>query len=92
MLKFYAGCKSLRKLVSELQSRIVICGHIHESLGTAYIGETLVVNLQHGETWNGGENRMQHSGNTKSNTATVKNNEACFYDESSLNFSLSLPA
>lgn len=51
--KFHAGCKSLRKLVSELQPRIVICGHIHESLGTAYIGETLVVNCSMGKRGTG---------------------------------------
>jgi Icc-related predicted phosphoesterase len=42
--RFHAGCRSLRRIVSRIQPRLLICGHIHERPGTDFIGETLVIN------------------------------------------------
>ncbi len=47
---FHAGCRSLRRIVSRVQPRLLICGHIHERSGTAFIGETLVINCAMGRT------------------------------------------
>ena len=46
--RFHAGCRSLYRIVSRAQPRLLICGHIHERPGTAFIGETLVVNCAMG--------------------------------------------
>ena len=48
--RFHAGCRSLRRIVSRVQPRLLICGHIHERSGTAFIGETLVINCAMGRT------------------------------------------
>jgi Icc-related predicted phosphoesterase len=48
--RFHAGCRSLRRIVSRVQPRLLICGHIHERPGTAFIGETLVINCAMGRT------------------------------------------
>ena len=48
--RFHAGCRSLRRIVSRIQPRLLICGHIHERPGTAFIGETLVINCAMGRT------------------------------------------
>ena len=42
--KFHAGCRRLYQLISVRQPRAVLCGHIHERPGIAYIGRTPVVN------------------------------------------------
>ncbi len=42
--KFHAGSHRLYQLISHRQPRLVICGHIHESPGLAYIGRTPVAN------------------------------------------------
>jgi Icc-related predicted phosphoesterase len=42
--KFHAGSSRLHQLISQRQPRLVICGHIHERPGVAYIGRTPVVN------------------------------------------------
>ena len=42
--RFHAGCRRLYQLISHRQPRLVICGHIHESPGIAYIGQAPVVN------------------------------------------------
>jgi len=46
--KFHAGCKSLREIVSRRQPQLLICGHIHEMPGSAFLGKTLVVNCSIG--------------------------------------------
>ncbi|MBU1713935.1 MAG: phosphoesterase, partial [Proteobacteria bacterium] len=46
--KFHAGCKSLREIVSRRQPQMLICGHIHEMPGSAFLGKTLVVNCSIG--------------------------------------------
>jgi len=46
--KFHAGCKSLREIVSKRQPQLLICGHIHEMPGYAFLGKTLVVNCSIG--------------------------------------------
>jgi hypothetical protein len=40
----HAGSRGLRRLILEKQPRMLICGHIHEKPGWAYIEKTLVVN------------------------------------------------
>lgn len=42
--RFHAGCRRLYQLISARQPRAVLCGHIHERPGVAYIGRTPVVN------------------------------------------------
>lgn len=42
--KFQAGSRRLHHLISQRQPRLVICGHIHERPGVAYIGRTPVIN------------------------------------------------
>ena len=42
--RFHAGCRRLYQLISARQPRAVLCGHIHERPGVAYIGPTPVVN------------------------------------------------
>ncbi|MBN2516910.1 MAG: metallophosphoesterase family protein [Deltaproteobacteria bacterium] len=51
--RFHAGCRRLLKTVMRRQPRLVICGHIHERPGLAFIRETLVVNCSMGRTGNG---------------------------------------
>ncbi|MDP3286115.1 MAG: metallophosphoesterase family protein [Desulfobacterales bacterium] len=46
--KFHAGCKSLREIISRRQPQLLICGHIHEMPGSAFLGKTLVVNCSIG--------------------------------------------
>ncbi|RPH51511.1 MAG: phosphoesterase [Desulfobacteraceae bacterium] len=46
--KFHAGCKSLQEIVSRRQPQLLICGHIHEMPGSAFLGKTLVVNCSIG--------------------------------------------
>jgi len=46
--KFHAGCKSLREIVLRCQPQLLICGHIHETPGSAFLGKTLVVNCSIG--------------------------------------------
>ena len=41
---FSAGCSALAELVERNQPLLVLCGHIHENTGTAFMGKTLVVN------------------------------------------------
>jgi Icc-related predicted phosphoesterase len=40
----HAGSKGLRRLILEKQPKMLICGHIHEKPGWAFIEKTLVVN------------------------------------------------
>ncbi len=42
--RFKAGCSALAKLVEKRKPLLVLCGHIHENTGTAFMGKTLVVN------------------------------------------------
>ena len=42
--RFHAGSKGLYRLIQKYQPRLLICGHIHESAGTAAIDKTIVVN------------------------------------------------
>ena len=42
--RFHAGSRSLRRLVLERKPGLMICGHIHESPGTKWLKNTLVVN------------------------------------------------
>ena len=46
--RFHAGSRGLKKIILSHQPRLVICGHIHESPGTAFIGDTRVVNCSMG--------------------------------------------
>ncbi|WGI18167.1 metallophosphoesterase [Methanonatronarchaeum sp. AMET-Sl] len=40
----HAGSESVREVVEKYEPKLVLSGHIHEAKGTAYIGDTLVVN------------------------------------------------
>lgn len=40
----HAGSEAFTKLIEAVQPLMVVCGHIHEGVGTGKIGETLVVN------------------------------------------------
>ena len=42
--RFSAGSRGLARLVREAQPAVMLCGHIHEAAGVAYLGDTLVVN------------------------------------------------
>ncbi len=44
----HAGSKGLRRLLLEKQPKMLICGHIHEKPGWAFIERTLVVNCSMG--------------------------------------------
>lgn len=47
--RFHAGCRSLAKVIKMCRPTLMICGHIHESPGSAFIGKTLVVNCALGK-------------------------------------------
>lgn len=40
-----SGCHSLRRFVEEYQPDLLLCGHIHEARGEAWLGMTLGVNV-----------------------------------------------
>ncbi len=42
--RFSAGSRGLARLVRASKPAVMLCGHIHESAGVAYLGDTLVVN------------------------------------------------
>ncbi|MBU2511406.1 metallophosphoesterase family protein [bacterium] len=46
--KYHAGSKGLAKLIEEVQPRLVICGHIHEDVGTATMEKTVIINCSVG--------------------------------------------
>ena len=51
--RFHAGCRRLYQLLVQCQPRLVLCGHIHEVPGIAYIGQTTVVNCSIARTGRG---------------------------------------
>lgn len=51
--RFSAGSPALRKLALSCRPDVLICGHIHENTGTAFLDETLVVNCSVGRTGGG---------------------------------------
>ncbi|MCP3926682.1 MAG: phosphoesterase [Desulfobacterales bacterium] len=42
--KYHSGSRYLKKFIEEHQPQLVLCGHIHEQTGRAFIEQTLVVN------------------------------------------------
>jgi hypothetical protein len=46
--KFHAGCSGLNDIVKKCRPILLICGHIHERPGSAFLGNTLVVNCSMG--------------------------------------------
>jgi len=44
------GSKALLGAIQEKQPRVLICGHMHDSRGIAFAGETMVVNCSMGQT------------------------------------------
>jgi Icc-related predicted phosphoesterase len=46
----HAGSRGLRRLILEKQPKMLICGHIHEKPGWAFIEKTLVVNASMGRS------------------------------------------
>lgn len=42
--RFHAGSKGLYRFIRKYRPRLLLCGHIHESAGTATIGNSVVVN------------------------------------------------
>ena len=51
--KYHAGCKSLERFIRDSQPALLICGHIHEDVGTACLGKTLIVNCAMGSSCEG---------------------------------------
>lgn len=51
--RFHAGCRSLASLISRVQPRLVICGHIHEGRGTAAMENSMIVNCSIGHGGSG---------------------------------------
>ncbi len=51
--RFHAGCRSLDRMVTKKRPALVICGHIHERPGAAFINKTLVVNCSIGRKGRG---------------------------------------
>jgi Icc-related predicted phosphoesterase len=49
----HAGSRGLRRVILKKQPRILICGHIHERPGWAFIEKTLVVNCSMGRNGTG---------------------------------------
>jgi len=56
--KFHAGCSGLNHIVAKCRPRLLICGHIHERPGSAFLGDTLVVNCSMGMKGKGALIRM----------------------------------
>jgi len=48
--RFHAGSRGLKKIILSHQPRLVICGHIHERPGTAFIGDSQIVNCSMGRS------------------------------------------
>ena len=46
----HAGSRGLRRLILEKQPRMLICGHIHERPGVAFLAKTIVVNCSMGQS------------------------------------------
>jgi Icc-related predicted phosphoesterase len=51
--KFHAGSKGLNDFILRRQPELLICGHIHERPGAAFVGKTTVVNCSIGRTGQG---------------------------------------
>ncbi|MDD5170018.1 MAG: metallophosphoesterase family protein [Syntrophales bacterium] len=49
----HGGSKELAGLIRDKQPRVMICGHIHENRGAAFMGSTLVVNCSMGHAGSG---------------------------------------
>jgi len=47
--RFHAGSRGLYSMILQHQPILCICGHIHEDVGSNFIGETLVVNCSIGK-------------------------------------------
>ena len=47
---FHTDYRGLKKIILSYQPRLVICGHIHERPGTAFIGDTRIVNCSMGRS------------------------------------------
>lgn len=67
LVNLHAGSRGLRRLILEKQPRLLICGHIHEKPGWAFIERTLVVNCSMGR--NGAGALIELCGNA---TPTVR--------------------
>ena len=63
--RFHAGCRNLTKLIKICQPVIMICGHIHERPGSAFIGKTLVVNCALGRNNAGAMIELDKDNNLK---------------------------
>ncbi len=51
--RWHAGSRGLRRLITAKSPAILICGHIHEAAGIAWLGRTLVVNCALGKQGQG---------------------------------------
>jgi hypothetical protein len=51
--RWHAGSRGLRRLIAAKSPAILICGHIHEAAGIAWLGRTLVVNCALGKQGRG---------------------------------------
>ncbi len=62
--KFHAGSKGLARLVEEMQPKLVICGHIHEDVGTTTMGKTTIINCSIGDRGRGVLIELKNPDNT----------------------------
>jgi len=63
--RFHAGCHSLEKAIKICRPKLMICGHIHESSGSVFIGKTLVVNCALGRNHAGAMIELDKDNNLK---------------------------
>jgi len=63
--RFHAGCHSLEKAIKICRPMLMICGHIHESSGSVFIGKTLVVNCALGRNHAGAMIELDKDNNLK---------------------------
>lgn len=63
--RFHAGCRRLTKVIKMCQPILMICGHIHERPGSAFIGKTLVVNCTLGRNQAGAVIELDNENNLK---------------------------
>jgi Icc-related predicted phosphoesterase len=58
--RFHAGSRILYAMITQHQPALCICGHIHEDVGSSFIGETLIVNCSMGRNGAGALIRFNH--------------------------------
>lgn len=72
--KFHVGSRSIGKIVSRHSPRLMLCGHIHEHVGRATLGETIIVNCSVGSHGEGVVIDISRSGPIHVQVLTYENN------------------